>query len=60
LSDNGGFQLYNPAGMGPCAAGLMIETFIAKEAKKGKFCRGKLLGCPGCRGRLGIAVWTKW
>jgi len=41
-------------------AGLLVETPIAKEARKGVVCRGKLLGCPGYQGGPGIAVWTKW
>jgi hypothetical protein len=31
----GGFPVLQAAGMGPCAASLLIETHIAKEARKG-------------------------
>jgi len=56
----GGFLVYRPAGRGPAAVGLVVETLVAKEARERKFCRGKLLGCLVYQSRPEIAVWTEW
>jgi len=53
-------SFFQPAGHGPVNGRLLIETPTAKEARKGIFCRGKLLGCPDFQGGPEIKVWTKW